>query len=193
MLEGTDPRIRRFNSGEPAEESRLYLLGNSQLRAARRSVSSLSDAHGAGFQAASHCRILPAQTNSRLCLEASEDPSPCWLLWWKQKAHSTFAPFFVLGVNVFGEKENPAIAANQLVVRRIGLGSDECQVRAAIRRGYLDPSFARLKAVIHHQLKSKLVDIELHAAFLIAYEHDDVVYAQIRFTKVKAQDGPVGP
>jgi hypothetical protein len=33
----------------------------------------------------------------------------------------------------------------------------------------------------------------LHAAFLIAYEHDDVVYAQIRFTKVKAQDGPVGP
>jgi len=172
------------------EEAGLYLLGNFQLlRGAPFSFEPVGVLTTPGFQAAPY--LVESSQPKRIpiyVLETGEDPTPRWLLRWKQKSDSTFAPFFVFGVDVFGEKENPAVAANQVVVRRVGLGSDESQVRAAIGRGYLDPSFARLKAVIHHQPESKLINIESQAAVLIAYEHDDVVYAQIRFTKVKAQD-----
>lgn len=139
------------------------------------------------FQAASH--FVKSSHPKRVPIdifEACEDPSPRRLLRWKQKANTPITPFFVFCVNVFGEKENPAIAANQFVGWRIGLGRNQRKVRAAVRRRHLDPALARLETVVHHQSESKLVDIKSQAAVLIAHEHDDVVHAQIRFAQVKA-------
>ena len=61
--------------------------------------------------------------------------------------NAAFAPFFVLGVDIFGHEKNPAVAANQFVFWPVGLGINQSKIPVAVGRRYLNPAHAVGKAL----------------------------------------------
>src|SRR4029077_11505514 len=109
------------------------------------------------------------------------------------KTNPPFAPFFVLGVNIFGHEQDPAVAANQLVFRRVGLWFHQRKIRAAVGRRHFDPAFAGGKALFGEEFEAQLLQVEPLTHFQIANENDYVLDRQIGLFAARAKHGPVRP
>ena len=96
-------------------------------------------------------------------------------------------------MDIFGYEVDLRVASDEFPSRRVGRRKGQREARAAIRRCDLDPPASRFEAVIHHQPKTKLVEVETQASFLIANEDHDEMQAEIRVLPIQTQKGPVNP
>src|ERR1700722_2182975 len=96
-----------------------------------------------------------------------------------------------LSVDVFSEKVNTSVAADEFVCVGVGGCEGEGDIRAAIRGRDFDPPAAGLECVIDHEAEAKLVHVETQTALLIADEDHDEVQAEIGLLPVKAQQRPI--
>ncbi len=55
----------------------------------------------------------------------------------------------------------------------------------------LDPAVAVLKSMVHHDAEAQFVGEETQASFLVAYEDDDEVQAQVRIFAVETETGSI--
>jgi hypothetical protein len=108
-------------------------------------------------------------------LETRIGAAPAWRLRRSYETNPAFAPFFVLGLDIFGHEQDPAVAANQLVFRRVGLWLNHREIRAAVGRRHFDPAFAGGKALFRDKFEAQLLQLERLAHFQIADENDDVL------------------
>src|SRR6516225_2887067 len=100
-------------------------------------------------------------------------PPHCGLHGGDSKTHPTAAPFFILGLNIFGDEIDARVAANEFR-DRISLGLDEREVCTPVGRSDLDPA-ETADALIHNQTEAELVHVEAQASLLVANEdHDEV-------------------
>jgi hypothetical protein len=109
------------------------------------------------------------------------------------ETNSAFAPFPVLGVDIFGHKQNPAVAANQFVFRRVGLWFHQREIRTAVGRGDFDPAFAGGKALFCKELEAQLFQVEPLAHIQITDENDDVLDRQVGLFPARPKHGPIRP
>jgi hypothetical protein len=100
------------------------------------------------------------------------------------KANPSCLPLVNLGHNIFGHQHGVPAAANQLVFRRVALGSNQRENRAAIRRRDCHPTSAGFVILINHEGKSKLVNVEPQTAVLIADEDIDTENAKVRVLSI---------
>lgn len=96
-------------------------------------------------------------------------------------------------MNVFRHKENPAVAANQLIFGPVGLGFDQRKIRASVGRRNFNPTDAGRKRLFGDELEAEPVDVEPLAYFHIADENDDVLDAQVGLFASGAKHSPVRP
>src|SRR6516225_11558514 len=107
--------------------------------------------------------------------------------------NAAFAPFFVLGLDIFGHENNPAVAANQFVFWPVGLGLNQGKIRAAVGRRYLNPAHAVGKALFSDEFETQLFHVEPLTYFQIPDENDDVLNAQVGLFASRAKHGTVRP
>src|SRR5882757_9490496 len=95
-----------------------------------------------------------------------------------EKTHPAAAPQIVGGMNVFGDKRNLRVPADQLVVLRAALGGDHRQDRAAVGRRNRHPS-AEFETRFGNNAESKLIDIKLQRSIVIANKNIRLENTQI--------------
>src|ERR1700722_4357818 len=104
--------------------------------------------------------------------------------------YSTAAPQFVNGKDIFGKETIRRTPADAFVVLRAPLGSNHRQNSAAIRRRDCDPT-AKLETTIGNHAESELIDIELQASVMVAYENIGLENTQIRSLFARAGRGMI--
>ena len=125
--------------------------------------------------------------------EAGMESAPGRNLRWEVESNAAAAPFLKFGIDVFREKLNAGVAADQFECIGVGCSEGEGDVCAAVRRRDFDPAAARLECVIDNDAEAKLVHVETHAALLIADENHNEVQREIGLLTVEAQQRPVNP
>ena len=107
--------------------------------------------------------------------KSREGSLPIPVLWRKLKANSAIPSFVELGVDIFGYEVDLAVASDEFAHRRVARRQGQREARSAIRRPDLDPPASRLEELIHYKPKTKLVEVESQASFLIANkDHDEM-------------------
>jgi hypothetical protein len=102
--------------------------------------------------------------------------------------YSATAPQLVSGIDIFGDESNLRIPANEFVIFRAALGSKHRQNSTAIRRRDRHPT-VKLEPAIGNYTESELIDIELQASFVIAYEDIGLENTQIGSVLARAGRG----
>jgi hypothetical protein len=105
------------------------------------------------------------------------------------KMNPALVPFAVLGDDIFGEKNDRRGPADEFVVLRIGSGRDQPEHRSSVGRGNRHQAVTGLKTSIESQMESKLIQVEIQAAILIANKNVDGVNTQVRVLPVQANGG----
>ena len=107
--------------------------------------------------------------------------------------NSSLAPFIELSGDVLCKKENTAVSPDEFVLLGVGLRGDKCKIRAAIERRNFNPTCAGFKAMIHHQPKTKLVEVKPQTPLLIANIDHDEVQAEIGILPVQPRNRSFRP
>ena len=180
------------------KQARLHLLGDFQLLGyAAFGFEFLSVRLPAQFQASPHL-IEPFQSKQIPVgiFKACEGSTPRRVLRRRQEMNPALAPFFVLGVDIFGHKKNPAVAANKLVFGLVGLGCNQRKIRAAVGRRHFNvafKAFPRREATVCDQFEAQLLHVESQAQVQVADEDHDVLDAQIGIFPTRAKHATVRP
>jgi hypothetical protein len=95
------------------------------------------------------------------------------------EAHAAVGPFLIFGENVFRDERQAGGAADQLEVERVGLGRNQREDGLSVGRSHRNEAFAGLQFGIVSKVEAELVNIETHAAVLIAHVDVDRVDAQV--------------
>jgi hypothetical protein len=108
------------------------------------------------------------------------------------KTNAPLTPVPKLRGDIFRNENNPAGAANLVVVFRVGLWGQEQKKRNAIRRRNPYQAMDGFEADIKDHIESELVPVESHASIVIANEDRGAVNPQIRVLPVQSKRG-LGP
>ena len=95
------------------------------------------------------------------------------------KMNAAFGPFLKFSDNVFGDEDDLRGAANELVLRGVGLGSNEGENGGAVGRGDGDEAVAGLKLGVVSEVEIELIEVEAKTAIEIANEDVDAVDAEV--------------
>ena len=121
------------------KQPRLHLLGYFQLMGSTAfGLEFLGVLLASQLQASPH--LIESFQSKRIpvrILEPGIGPAPGRVLRGRHEMNPALAPFLVLGVDIFGHEENPAVAANQVVFRLVGLGGNHREIGASVREAQL--------------------------------------------------------
>jgi hypothetical protein len=98
------------------------------------------------------CQFVEARKPKRVSIpifKACEYTAPGRLLWWRLKANSSAAPFFVFSPDILGDKVNLAIASDELVCVGTGFRQSKRDIRAAVRGADFDPPSTIFEGMVH--------------------------------------------
>jgi hypothetical protein len=96
-----------------------------------------------------------------------------------------------LGKDIFGDKCNPRIPANELVLWRVWPRRNQRQDGGAVGRRHGHPALTVLKPDVRYQIESNLIPVKAQAFILVANENGDRVKAQVGVPPIQQRGGAV--
>src|ERR1700760_3452480 len=122
--------------------------------------------------------------------EAGKGPAPELRLWRMVKMHSTAAPQFKRGVDIFCDETDLGWPTDELVVFRTTLGSNQCKDRTAVRRCNCNPA-AKFETTVRNHAEPELIHVEVEASIVIANENIGLENTKIRTPLTRVKGGGV--